>query len=80
MVTLQNPLVKLTKGQRTLAKTTVQNPVTVLLRFPLAFSVFTIQKIKTHPLKKTDNHRNLVYSKALSLLFVFFLKVRQTSS
>lgn len=74
MVTLQNPLIKFTKGQLTLAKTTVQNSVTVFLflGFPSAFSVFTIYKIKTHPLKKTDNHRNLVYSKALSLLFAFF--------
>lgn len=42
MVTLQNPLVKFTKGQLTLAKTTVQNPVFLFLGFPSAFSVFTI--------------------------------------
>lgn len=43
-VSLQNPLVKFTKRQATLTKTTVQKSFTVslFLRFPLAFSAFTI--------------------------------------
>lgn len=44
MVSLQNPLVKFSKRQVTLTKTTVQKTFTVslLLGFPLAFSALTI--------------------------------------